>query len=143
MIGLSSRSRRLESEFGLEDVESGSQRTSQDELGSDTCPYTDAREVVGPVTVYLIMVHTVERLEGARELVEQLYDPQDWFVIHADRQIDRASLDMYVAAMTICDNVEFVAERDRIRGQWGGWVSERRLPQQGGGDCCVPGYEMT
>lgn len=60
--------------------------------------------MVGPVTVYLIMVHTVERLEGARELVEQLYDPQDWFVIHADRQIDRASLDMYVAAMTICDD---------------------------------------
>lgn len=87
----------------------------------ESCRPRQARSPVGTVTAYLIMVHTLARLEGARQLLEQIFDPSDLFFIHADAAIDLDSLKPYKEAMSVCDNVHFILDDQRLRGRWGSW----------------------
>lgn len=68
------------------------------------------------------MVHSEERLEGARRLIEQLYEPLDLYIIHADTQIDRKVVRRYREAMSVCGQIEFVSDEQSLRGEWAAWV---------------------
>lgn len=90
-------------------------------VSTGSCVARRARRPVGSITAYLVMVHTAARLEGARQLLEQIFDPSDLFVIHADAAIDIKTLETYKIAMSKCSNVQFVSEDERVRGAWGRW----------------------
>ncbi|GAA5942380.1 hypothetical protein JCM3775_003240 [Rhodotorula graminis] len=69
---------------------------------------------------YLFMVHTEETLEGARQLVEHLWHPDDLFVVHADAKMNDSVVERYRASMGVCGNVQLVDE-ERVDVEWGKW----------------------
>ncbi|GAA6019681.1 hypothetical protein JCM11491_004881 [Sporobolomyces phaffii] len=87
--------------------------------GSSLCEPIRPRERPGHVTAYLIMVHSDETLEGARVLVEQIYDPSDLFLVHVDAKLNGTNLLETVNGMTVCDNIEFVPDSERVDVVWG------------------------
>ncbi|GAA5823368.1 hypothetical protein JCM5353_008252 [Sporobolomyces roseus] len=86
---------------------------------SPSCQPIRPREVRGHVTAYLIMVHSEETLEGARLLVEQIYDPKDYFLIHADAKFGGKKYLETKKGMIVCGNVEFVPDGERVSVGWG------------------------
>lgn len=93
-------------------------------IGSGTlCQPIRPRESRGHVTAYLIMVHSEETLEGARLLVEQIYDPLDLFLVHVDAKLNGTRLFNTVNGMEVCENVEFVPDNERVDVKWGDIVS--------------------
>ncbi|BGP43520.1 Beta-1,3-galactosyl-O-glycosyl-glycoprotein beta-1,6-N-acetylglucosaminyltransferase 3 [Rhodotorula kratochvilovae] len=77
-----------------------------------------SREAHRHRVAYLVMVHTPETLEGARQLVENVWDEDDLFVIHADQKMDDALVATYRESMGICGNVQFVTD-ERVDVKWG------------------------
>jgi hypothetical protein len=69
------------------------------------------------------MVHSEETLEGARLLVEQIYDPLDLFLVHVDAKLNGTRLFNTVNGMEVCENVEFVPDNERVDVKWGDIVS--------------------
>jgi len=69
------------------------------------------------------MVHSEETLEGARLLVEQIYDPNDYFLVHADAKFGGKKYSETKKGMTVCGNVEFVPDGERVSVGWGDIVS--------------------
>ncbi|GAA5975327.1 hypothetical protein JCM21900_004090 [Sporobolomyces salmonicolor] len=84
-----------------------------------TCNALRPRASPGHVTAFLIMVHSPDTLEGARILLEQIYDPSDYFLIHADQKLNATLVDSYQTSMSACSNVEFVPASDRVKIGWG------------------------
>jgi len=86
-----------------------------------TCKSTRPRESPGHVTAYLIMVHSEETLLGARELIQQIYDPFDYFLIHADKKLDdhEGLYEKYKTSLNKCSNIDFVPDEERIKIGWG------------------------
>ncbi|GAA5926598.1 uncharacterized protein JCM15063_000318 [Sporobolomyces koalae] len=83
------------------------------------CQPLRPRETPGHVTAYLIMVHSEATLEGARLLLEQIHDPHDYFLIHADKKLVSPQYERYKSTFTRCSNVEFVPDHERIPVGWG------------------------
>jgi hypothetical protein len=69
------------------------------------------------------MVHSEETLEGARLLVEQIWDPLDLFLIHVDAKLNGTTLLETLNGMTVCGNIEFVPDLERVDVVWGDIVS--------------------
>ncbi|GAA5908562.1 hypothetical protein JCM8208_002666 [Rhodotorula glutinis] len=69
---------------------------------------------------YLFMVHTKETLEGARQLVEHVWNPNDLFVVHVDAKMNDSLVARYRDSMGACGNVQFVDE-ERVDVEWGKW----------------------
>ncbi|GAA5850459.1 hypothetical protein JCM9279_001423 [Rhodotorula babjevae] len=69
---------------------------------------------------YLFMVHTEETLEGARQLVEHLWHPDDLFVVHADAKMNDSVVARYRDSMGVCGNVQLIDE-ERVDVKWGKW----------------------
>lgn len=95
----------------------------ESELSQSTCRPTRSRDSPGHVTAYLIMVHSEETLEGARQLVEQIYDPHDYFLIHADKKLNQTLYERYKPSLSVCGNVHFVPDDERVDIGWGDIVS--------------------
>ncbi|GAA5970652.1 hypothetical protein JCM3765_001182 [Sporobolomyces pararoseus] len=83
------------------------------------CKSTRPRDKPGHVTAFLIMVHSEATLEGARKLVEQIYDPHDLFLIHADKKMDEGLYVKYKDSLGVCGNVVFVPDDERVNIGWG------------------------
>lgn len=89
------------------------------------------------------MVHSDERLEGARQIIEQIYDEHDLFIIHADLRINQSTLEIYKEVMTRCRHIEFISEEKRLKGKWASWVSlwgprTSRVESTLSTDACIP-----
>ncbi|GAA5948262.1 hypothetical protein JCM3765_001341 [Sporobolomyces pararoseus] len=97
----------------------GSNSLGRQGRDSSLCQPLRPREETGHVTAYLIMVHSEETLEGARLLLEQIYDPLDLFLIHVDAKLNGTRLWETVNGMEVCENVEFVPHSDRVDIKWG------------------------
>lgn len=106
-----------EKELGSEKSEDQGGLTSH--AAGSTCKSSRPRESPGHVTAYLIMVHSQETLEGARRLVEQIYDPHDLILIHADKKLDDAVYGKYKRTLAVCGNVNFVPDDERVNIGWG------------------------
>lgn len=87
---------------------------------------------------FLFMVHTAETLEGARQTVETLWDEDDLFVVHADKKMNETVVQQYRQSMTVCGNVEFVSDDDRVDVKWGKFVRWPCSPRP-----CLPCAELT
>lgn len=90
---------------------------------SSLCQPIRPRDTSGHVTAYLILAHSTETLEGARLLVEQIYDPRDLFLIHVDAKLNGTRLWETVRGMKVCENIEFVPHNERVDVRWGKMVS--------------------
>lgn len=99
----------------------------ESELSHPSCRPTRVRDAPGHITAFLIMVHSPETLEGARRLVEQIYDPHDYFLIHADKKLDANLYHNYTTALSVCGNIHFVPDDERVSIGWGDIVSLPRL----------------
>lgn len=89
----------------------------------ETCKSTRPREDAGHVTAFLIMVHNNVTLEGARRLIEQIYDPNDLFLLHADKKMDANVYEQYRTTIEACGNIQFVPDDERVKIGWGDIVS--------------------
>ncbi|GAA6021401.1 hypothetical protein JCM11491_006696 [Sporobolomyces phaffii] len=89
------------------------------ENSREACRPTRPRDQAGHVTAYLIMVHSEATLEGARRLIEQIYDPHDYFLVHADKKLDPGVYERYKDAISVCGNVHFVPDDERVDIGWG------------------------
>lgn len=90
---------------------------------SSLCQPIRPRDTSGHVTAYLILAHSTETLEGARLLVEQIYDPRDLFLIHVDAKLNGTRLWETVRGMKVCENIDFVPHNERVDVRWGKMVS--------------------
>lgn len=95
----------------------------ESELSHSSCQPTRPRDSPGHITAFLIMVHSPETLEGARQLIEQIYDPHDYFLIHADKKLNKTLYEQYKPSLSICGNVHFVPDEERVNIGWGDIVS--------------------
>ena len=72
------------------------------------------------VPAFLISAHDEATIDGAAELLGQIYHPSDVFVLHVDAKVsDSAYEDLLSSIPDQCTNIEFVEERVDVG--WGDW----------------------
>lgn len=74
---------------------------------------------------YILMAHDQETILGTWELIKELYDVYDYFLIHIDAKVRRQDFEHFVEYTVShgCGNIHFVREEDRFDVQWGTFVS--------------------
>lgn len=84
---------------------------------------TGVRRVVPGIPVaFLTLVGTNESLPGTVDLLREIYDPLDSYVVHIDIKLGTLGAQQIRTAVEGCHNVVVIADEDRLSIGRGGWT---------------------
>jgi len=83
-------------------------------------PYEEDGQVEG-LMAYLILAFDRYTMQGAKELIYELYNPYDTFVFHIDAKVPSDEYTPWRESFKGCENVLFIRDEKRLDVQWASW----------------------